>query len=220
MCKNQIINYCTTRYPFKDLFEKLFECKIEDLHFKYDIEDTVHWDAEKYPNAGLDLVYDKIYPFPFQSLYDDFLKNVVKAEIAQRSPSVRVVCSDRKLIYGPTTNGLNTHRDGEAPYSHPVWETNYWVPFIDTDEYNCLIIENEMFKLKYGEMLIFNGNTKKHGTFVHNKSKNTRISMDFRCCKFSDYDTSLLSNVKIKSRGEWFLQNEYFTTEKYYKIVS
>ena len=43
--------------------------------------------------------------------------------------------------------------------------------------------------------------------------------MDFRCCDFKEYNPSLLTIDKIKSKGEWFLQNEYFTTENYYKIV-
>ena len=146
---NQIINYCTKTYPFKFLFENLFDCELEKLHFKFNIDTDINWDAEKRPGGGLDVLYERIYPFPFQSLYDDFLKNVINAEIAQRSPSVRVVCSNKNFIYGPTTNGVNTHKDGEAPYLHPKWETNYWVPFIDTDQFNCLIIEDKSFVLKY-----------------------------------------------------------------------
>ena len=215
----QIINFCTKKYPFKSLFENLFDCPLEKLHEKYNIDSEVHWDAEKIPGGGLDVLYEKIYPFPFQRLYNDFLKNVINAEIAQRSPSVWVVCSNVSLVYGPTTDGINTHKDGEPPYLHPKWETNYWVPFIDTDEYNCLIIKGKPYVLKYGQVLIFNGNSQEHGTPVLNKSKNTRVSMDFRCCELKDYNPSLLTNEKIKSRGEWFPQNEHFTTECYYRWV-
>ena len=74
---NRIINYCTKTYPFKFLFENLFDCELEKLHFKFNIDTDINWDAEKKPGGGLDVLYEQIYPFPFQSLYDDFLKNVI-----------------------------------------------------------------------------------------------------------------------------------------------
>ena len=211
---SKIINYSPESFPFKVMFEDLLKCRLEDITID---ESEIHWDAEKTPGGGLDPLSDKIYPFKFKSLYRDFLKHI-GVEIAQRAPSVRIVPTNTSYIYGPTSDGLNTHRDGDPPYYHPSWETNYWMPLTHTDKHNCLYIEGTPYILKPGQLLVFNGNTQKHGTPVFNKS-HTRVSMDFRCVKKKDYNPSLLSDIKIKSRGEWFPQNEYFTTEEYYTCV-
>ena len=52
-----------------------------------------------------------------------------------------------------------------------------------------------------------------------NKSKNTRISIDFKALSLSDYDQKLISNKKIIKRGKEYRQKDWYSTKYYYMEI-
>ena len=52
---------------------------------------------------------------------------------------------------------------------------------------------------------------------MHNKSFNTRASLDFKALKISDYDTSLISDtLLVKKRGQYYKQTDWYSEQYYY----
>ena len=95
---------------------------------------------------------------------------------------------------------------------------------MDIDEDNAMYCLHEGKKkpqmLKNGEILHFSGNTMYHGSKEYSNSENTRVSLDFRGCKFSDYDENLLESIPIYShftKDKPKLQNEWFVVGGYYE---
>lgn len=86
---------------------------------------------------------------------------------------------------GPSESVGRTHSD--ADYGHRLSELNFWMPLTDYDlTQTALWIESEPGKadfhpidLKYGEVLSWYGTACRHFAPA-NKTKHTRISLDFR----------------------------------------
>lgn len=89
-----------------------------------------------------------------------------------------------------TLAGLHT----DSEYGHPPGEVNFFLPVTPhTYGTNSLFIEGdamrgdfEPFELKYGEMMLWNGNSCRHCS-PRNISNQTRISFDFRVIAGSEW---------------------------------
>ena len=135
----------------------------------------------------------------------DVMKNE-KHLIYQRSPMLRFHVAwplepDEVASYDntiPPRNGKNPgtlaglHTDEE--YGHPPGEVNFFLPVTPhTHDTNSLYVEGDTmrgdfapFELRYGEMMMWNGNTCRHCS-PRNISNQTRISFDFRVIAGSDW---------------------------------
>ena len=58
-----------------------------------------------------------------------------------------------------------------------------------------------------------------HGGYVTNISENSRVSIDFKACGWSEYDKSKLTDIKVRKRGVWHPQKELFTIGNYYNLI-
>ena len=231
----KVHNYNVQKYPFKILLEDLLECKLEKIHEKYKIS------SEE--------IVGKVYEYfrtdkDFQSLWKSFCDNVLKEIledtkiVVQQLPSVKIIPSKEKLtesnenkewvqfggkIIEQDDMKFNCHSDGEAPFFHPSWETNFWIPMIDVDEDNTMYVMNDNklkpCLLKHGQILEANLNSYQHGAKTFNNSKNSRVSLDCRGLAHREYDTDKLSDTIIKSKNINFKQSEYFSVGQYYMEV-
>ena len=231
----KVHNYNVQKYPFKILLEDLLECKLEKIHEKYKIS------SEE--------IVGKVYEYfrtnnDFQLLWKSFCDNVLKEIledtkiVVQQLPSVKIIPSKEKLTESDENkewvqfggkiieqDGMkfNCHSDGEAPFFHPSWETNFWIPMVDVDEDNTMYVMNDSklkpCLLKHGQILEANLNSYQHGAKTFNNSKNSRVSLDCRGLAHREYDTDKLSDTIIKSKNINFKQSEYFSIGQYYMEV-
>jgi len=221
----KVHNYNIQKYPFKILLEDLLECKLEKIHEKFKVS------SEE--------IVSKVYEYfrineDFKSIWKSFCGDVIKEIledtkiIVQQLPSVKIIPSKEKLTEPDENNEwvqfggkiieqggskFNCHSDGEAPFFHPSWETNFWIPMIDVDNDNTMYVmdDNNQLKpclLKYGQVLEANLNTYQHGAKTFNNSKNSRVSLDCRGLAHRKYDTNKLSDTIIKSKNIDFQQSE------------
>lgn len=238
-----VLNYDFDYYDFHKKISDLIKCDLKNFHKFYDSGDYNIWmggESVTSDKNGIINLVNIVYDFfrtndEFKFLWNDFCKNFIKKFffddepiIIQRLPSVKIVPSKKTLIYSDYVmqNGvkINSHRDGDPPWSHPKFEVNFWMPLTNTDEYNTLHIENESHILmpkilQLGNVLRFNGNSLHHGSRVFNESNFSRFSLDFRACNYREYDSNKLSNIKIKSRGKIFKQCDYYNTNNFYMKV-
>jgi len=232
----KILSYNIEKYNFKKYFEHFFECDLEHIHEMYGSNDF-EWDGHEVPQDKdignvVDLIFqDMRNNIEFQSMWKSFVKDIVQDQyfkepmLHQKLPSFKIIPAGASCKYSDirNLNGIeySAHRDGDHPYHHPRWEVNFWMPLTKIEENTAMIVEGDdgIFYPKiinYGEVQVFSGNNKLHGPPVKNNSNITRFTIDFRCLYASQYDTNKLTDVKIKSRGKWWPQNEYFTKDEYY----
>ena len=153
--------------------------------------------------------------------------------VVQKLPSIRMHPNytyrqdTREVIVKTTSQSWgkwsNMHKDSDAPYHHPKFDINFWMPLIDVSLENTMYVETspnnyEPVLLKYGELLEFKGNTTNHGGKVYNSSEDFRTSLDFRGCTYDNYDESVLEDIPIFVTGKkdttqknWFVIDEYYS---------
>tara|TARA_R100000005_G_C4993725_1_gene200708 strand:+ start:1161 stop:1886 length:726 start_codon:yes stop_codon:yes gene_type:complete len=217
-------SFDTNEYKFKELLESYFGCRLEKLHEHIDLPKILPPDHTIWDDAYKFIVNDK----EFLDTWYSFIENVIKpilgenTIVLQKLPSIKF--HPPKTTYQYLLKKSNWHRDGESPYLHPKFESNLWMPLMDVDKHNTMYCLHEGEKkpqlLKYGEILHFSGNTMYHGSNEYSNSEQTRVSLDFRGCKFSDYNVDLMKPVPIYShftKDKPKLQNEWFTIGKYYE---
>ena len=150
------------------------------------------WENEYLPRIVRDVVGREVMPEQERLIY-------------QRSPMLRFhvawPLAEEEAAYDcgvPPTGGRNPgtlaglHTD--ADYGHPSGEVNFFLPVNpDTFGTNSLYVEGdamrgdfEPFELKYGEIMLWNGNSCRHCS-PRNISSRTRISFDFRVMPGSDW---------------------------------
>ena len=232
----KVLSYNTEKYNFKKYFENFFECDLEYIHEMYGSKDF-EWDGHEVPQDKdignvVELIFEDMRNnIEFQSMWKSFIKDIVQDQyfkepmLHQRLPSFKIIPAGASCKYSDICiqNGIeySAHRDCDHPYHHPSWEVNFWMPLTKIEKSNAMILEGDdgIFYPKvinHGEVQVFFGNNKLHGPPVKNNLDITRFTIDFRCLYASQYDTNKLTDVKIKSRGKWWPQNEYFTKDVYY----
>ena len=154
-------------------------------------------------------------------------KNIIKewfkeASVIQDLPSIKIFPSGHDWLFVDDphiVNGrkVNRHLETDHPFHHPAFESNFIVPLIDMDKDNGIFVDDKMYACKYGEMIIFKGLY--HGGYVTNISKNSRVSIDFKGCGWSEYDRDSLEDTMVRKKGKWVKQSELFTIGNYYKLI-
>ena len=238
--KIDYLEYDNIKFNFKNLLEDFFKCELTQLHKKFNIE------KKSYDICGTDnisIVEDAyknvITSNNFKTVWYSFIQTVVKPYfnnekiLIQKLPSINIIPSNCEVKYvDKTVDGYNLHLESDEPFCHPLFEQNFWMPMTHTDELNDLYFvdwpnqgndfedNNEKIRVdaKLNQIFRF-GNDVVHGNKVKNKSKNTRISIDFKALSLSDYDQKLISNKKIIKRGKEYSQKDWYSTKYYYMEI-
>jgi hypothetical protein len=148
----------------------------------------------------------------FSTLYDGFIKNIVRplyseSIIYQKIPTFR--------IHMPNNIAVGEfHKDKQyrdVKWAEAVCEDNFFLPFTDAFDTNTIWVESEEDKgdfspmmCNYGETIQWNGSNLMHGNKL-NSTQYTRVSVDFRVIKYSNYipseNTSINTKVQFKLGG-------------------
>jgi hypothetical protein len=230
-----VIKYDTEKYNFRKYFEDSLG-HLEDLHLNHDIKPVtystaggVHLPEEDTQYGLIEKLYKEVVheSYPFRFMWWEFQKDVVKSwfgenVVIQQLPSIKIFPSGYDWKFYEDTTLINgreasIHYEMDFPFHHPKFETNFIIPLTDMDEDNGIFVEGVMQTPKQGEMVVFDQVL--HGGYVHNKSKNTRVSMDFKACGWSEYNNESLSDIKVRKRGKWQTQKELFKIGNYYTIL-
>lgn len=187
-----VIAYNLKSYDFVKLIcEMLCTHDLTKLHLQgnYELLDrkhdqSTHWHRLYYEQFG------KINPLYLAFLSEHIMPlfGIPVGELVyQKIPTFRI------HLIGNVSVG-EWHRD--SAYNHDESETNIWLPFVNTYDTNTVWIESEegkadysSYPVKYGEALIFNGAKLTHGNKI-NQTPDTRVSIDFRVVKLSDFHPS------------------------------
>jgi perosamine synthetase len=205
------LNYNTTRHPFREYFESLYETTdLEHLHktsIEYastelrDVETELH--KKFYKDIRTNDTFKRMYCTFVKDIYAQFFpgeKNI----IFQSFPSIRLQFINNTAI--------PAHYDSDAIGMHPIGERNFLVPITAMYGTNRLFIESrpdlkdfEGITLNYGNLFMFNGNRCTHYNEV-NTETTLRISLDFRVIHQRDYMTYIrggqITNTNPRDPGK------------------
>lgn len=184
-----INNFDIQKYPFRSVITEIIKDKdLENLHkvanynlFSREKDNSTIWYSRFMENHELFL------PFYYHFI-SEFIKPTHFSDeteiIVQKIPSIRI-----QLVNNVAVGEWHRDRD----YNHNLKSINFHLPFTNTNEYNSIWCETENgkedyvpFILNYGQYIIFDSINLKHGNKV-NKSNETRVSIDFRIIKGSEY---------------------------------
>ena len=200
------ISYDTQRYPFRQIVSQMLEIsegdiiQLEDLHLleKYDTfikgtEQSTKWHK---------MYYDK-FEKEFYPLYFEFIKELKQRFeydeiIYQKIPTFRI-----QLVNG-NLGVFEWHKD--RSYNHGTSEVNFWMPFVNTNEYNTIWLESKEnksdytpYRVNYGEILVFDGANLQHGN-KPNESNETRLSVDFRLVDPNKFIPNQNGSIYMKTK--------------------
>lgn len=212
---NKIIRYSVKDYPFIYLIQKLFDSQnLSELHTQDDTNYPIFEVSKDSSTVFHKIFYDKMRSGwdEFIDTYKNFIANFVRPYmnediIYQKWPTFRVHLPNNLAVGA-------WHTDLE--FNHPEGEINFILPITRMFESNTIILESEpglrnfkQIELEPGELFIFNGNKCMHGN-LPNRTGSTRISLDFRVLKKSDYNSeknksSITTNTKFVI-GEYYEQ--------------
>jgi len=195
------ITYDTQKYPFKKIVSEMMEFKkLEYLHLlqHYDLlvrekDQSTIWHKryyEKFKTDFLPTYLELVKELKERFGYDEI--------IYQTIPTFRVQLAEGNLGVG------EWHRD--RTYNHGVTEQNFWMPFVNTNEYNTIWMESKEgkmdfapYKVNYGEILVFNGANLFHGN-KPNESNETRVSVDFRLVDPNIFIPNEAGSINMKAK--------------------
>ena len=213
------IEYDTKKYNFVKVFQEYFEEDLTKLHKKLQFErefSEMAGGTEEFEVVSQTYT-DVIKTLAFNDLWIEFVENVIKSYFDNKSiyfqklPSFRIFPAGHSVKYVEnTTDGYNKHLDAEPPYYHPKFESSFWIPLTECNYLNDFYYQDEYGSyrradIRINELLIFSSDVI-HGNSVHNKSSQTRCSLDFKGLAVDDYDETMLSDQMILKRGSPFKQ--------------
>ena len=207
------INYNTQQFSFSKKLNQLF--KVEDLA---SINDDVEvFSREKDQSTKWHkLYYEWARTEEFIQLYDKFILEIVRPLynediIYQSIPTFRVAYPNNIAVG-------EFHKDKfyrDINWAIEVDEDNFYLPFTDAFDTNTIWVESEEDKgdfapmnCNYGELIQWDGSNLMHGNKI-NETGRTRISIDFRVMKYSNYRSSEHGSINTKTK---FQIGEYYKT--------
>jgi ectoine hydroxylase-related dioxygenase (phytanoyl-CoA dioxygenase family) len=207
------INYNTQQFSFSKKLNQLF--KVEDLA---SINDNVEvFSREKDQSTKWHkLYYEWARTEEFIQLYDKFILEIVRPLydediIYQSIPTFRVAYPNNIAVG-------EFHKDKfyrDINWAIEVDEDNFYLPFTDAFNTNTIWVESEEDKgdfapinCNYGELIQWDGSNLMHGNKINETGK-TRISIDFRVMKYSNYRPSEHGSINTKTK---FQIGEYYKT--------
>ena len=201
------IVYSTKEYDFASLVKDWFNVNdLTDLHKFSDYEKIFSREKDQ-SSKWHKIFYDKIRNDSlFLDTYEKFLTNVIKPIykgkiVYQKIPTFRVHLSGN-IAVGEYHKDKSYRKGG---WSDLVKEMNYYLPFTNTNDENTIWVESKEDKsdfspmnLKYGECMQWDGMNLTHGNKI-NRSKDTRVSVDFRIIDENNYVPSQYGSINTKT---------------------
>jgi hypothetical protein len=210
------IKYNTDKHNFSQLVESYFFTKenhvpLKLIHTFKESADKTLGDAEVFTREKDQSTqfHKKFYEFArsnqFKSLYTNFIKDVVRplyteSIVYQSIPTFR--------IHMPNNIAVGEfHKDKhyrDIKWAESVHEDNFFLPFTDAFDTNTIWVESEEDKgdfapmvCNYGETIQWDGSNLLHGNKL-NSTQFTRVSVDFRVIKYSNYIPSENASINTK----------------------
>jgi len=210
------IKYNTQVFSFKEKLEKLFN--VIDLSSIKDDSVEVFVREKDQSTKYHKSYYEWARTEEFIKLYDKFILEVVKPLyngeqiVYQAIPTFRVAYPNNIAVG-------EWHKDKfyrDITWAEDVHEDNFFLPFTEAFDTNTIWVESEEDKgdfapmnCSYGELVQWDGSNLTHGNKI-NKTEMTRISVDFRVIKYSNYKPSEHGSINTKSK---------FQIGEYYKVI-
>lgn len=207
------INYNKQDFPFAEKLQKIFN--VNDLSLLNDNIEVFSRENDQ-STKWHKLYYEWARTEEFTKLYEQFILKVVRPiydeEIVYQSiPTFRVAYPNNIAVGEFHKDKL--YRD--INWAVEVDEDNFYLPFTDAFDTNTIWVESEEDKgdffpmnCKYGECIQWDGSNLTHGNKI-NKTGKTRISIDFRVIKYSNYKPSEHGSINTKTK---FQIGEYYKT--------
>jgi hypothetical protein len=209
------LNYNIIDFPFKKMLEHLFE--VVDLS---SLTDNVEiFTREKDQSTQY---HKKYYEWTqteqFSQVYNNFILNVIRPLYNES-----IACQSIPTFRVAYTNNIAVgewHKDKQyrdLDWALEVHEDNFFLPFTDAFDTNTIWVESEEDKedyapmnCNYGELIQWDGSNLKHGNKI-NKTGKSRVSVDFRVIKYSNYKPSEFGSINTNSK---------FQIGNYYKLIN
>lgn len=210
-----IKDYEKNKYDFRKYIKECFEIEhldeIHNLGYKYDIfkefgEDTQTWYHDKFYKYIKSEKGKEIY-----EMYNSLIKEVImpylglKEALVQKFPSFRIQLPENIAV-------AKKHNDNSL--GHPYGEINFTYSITDMYDTNTIFIEKESGSKDYLPIILnannnicFNGNQCLHYNEL-NKTKKTRMSMDYRLLPLNYLPDIESSSVSTKTK---FKDGEYYS---------
>ena len=212
------------KYNNKNNFYRL----ISDL-FKVDNLSELHIHEPNYSAAdGVDGLGNDTHSF-YHNLFYDALNNNWNPFVDEYKKFIREnvfskFCDEKSLIYQtlpsfriqyPNAKAVTTiHCDSDINHKHPLGELNILIPVTEMIDTSTIWVESlpnlgdfSPVNLRPNDWILWNGNRCRHFNKV-NKSKKTRISLDFRIlprvCYDPDYSLQTATTKKKFVIGEYY----------------
>ena len=222
-----IIKYDIKKYPFKNVVSEILN--VDDLSKIHEVHYDDNFKKENYlkgvGGALQDTYFHRVFYENKQSfipMYKKFIKEVIaklydEEILYQSTPTFRVQAHNSVSVIGldHDTNSKHIGLEGihrDKDYNHSDREVNYYLPFIDTNKYNTIWVESEPdkgdykpFLLNYGQVKKWDGANLMHGNLINTSGK-SRVSVDFRIIKKSDFVSgkkTLTKKIPFEIGGYW-----------------
>jgi len=200
------INYDIQKYPFREIISKMLGIWNDNTIPLEDLHTLKHYDLlvrEKDQSTIWHERYYKNYKTYFLPTYLELVKEIKEMfgydEIVyQAIPTFRVQLANGNIGVG------EWHKD--TAYNHDKSEVNFWVPFVNTNDYNTIWMESKEnkgdykpYNVNYGEILIFSSSNLFHGN-KPNESMFTRVSVDFRLVEINKFIPNKNTSINTKTK--------------------
>jgi ectoine hydroxylase-related dioxygenase (phytanoyl-CoA dioxygenase family) len=208
------ISYNTDIFPFKSKLEHTFQTQeLSDINENAEIFSREKDQSTPYHK----LYYEWARTDEFIHLYKEFILNIVKplyneSIVYQAIPTFRIAYPNNIAV--GEWHKDKWYRNGE--WAASVKEDNFFLPLTDAFDTNTIWVESEEDKgdfspmnCLYGELIQWDGCNLTHGNKINETGK-TRISIDFRVIKHSNYKPSDHGSINTKTK---------FQIGEYYNII-
>lgn len=205
----QKIVYNTQEFPFKDKLCNFFGVdNLSTLNENIDLltrinDQKTQWHPIYYSWAKTE---------EFKHLYTNFISKIIKpiyneSIVYQSIPTFRIAYPNNIAVG-------EFHKDKfyrDSGWASKIKEDNYYLPFTKAYDTNTIWAESEEDKgdfspinCDYGECIKWDGANLMHGNKI-NHTGETRVSVDFRIIKYSNYvpstKSSINTNIQFKIGG-------------------
>jgi len=212
------IEYNTSKFPFAELYEKLVG--IDNLNLIHTSKLNTYtkvFSREKDQSSIFHKIYYDNFETIFNKTYEKFLEECIRP--LYNEPIVyQTIPTFRIHLPGNIAVG-EFHKDKwyrDADWHEQVQEKNFFLPFTDAYDENSIWVESvedkadySPMQVKYGQCVKWDGVNLTHGNKT-NDTIHTRVSVDFRIIKLSNYVPSMHGSINTKSQ---------FAIGGYYKLM-
>lgn len=207
------ITYDTKKFTFKQRLEEIFQInELSNLNDNVEVFTREKDQSTEYHK----MFYNWARTKEFTRLYEQFILEIIKPIyneqiVYQTIPTFRVAYPNNIAV--GEWHKDKWYRNGD--WAVEVKEDNFFLPLTDAFDTNTIWAETEEDKgdyipmnCKYGELIQWDGCNLTHGNKINETGK-TRVSVDFRIIKYSNYKPSDHGSINTKTK---FQIGEYYKT--------